>query len=349
LAARWKCIAEPTAERWHRRATPTSGGLAFFFPIVLLAVGFSSNVWEVAPFLTIATAAFCLGVVDDFRQLSPATKLLGQIVAAAAALFCGFQLKFFSWGPLDGLLTAVWIVGLTNALNLLDNMDGLAGGIGLIAAVYLAYLFHQQGDQNYFLVALSLAGGLAGFLLFNFHRASIFMGDAGSLFLGMSLSLLTIHANGQASNILSLIAVPACILLVPILDTTLVTITRLLRGQSISQGGKDHASHRLVVLGLSESQAVLLLYFMAAVSGATAVMIKQFAYAMSLTILPLVILSFTLFTAYLAQVEIVADNDGSPRAAEKKLTLFLTALTYKRRLMEVGLDFFLIAFAYYLA
>lgn len=349
LATHWKCIAVPNAERWHSRATPTNGGLAFFFPIALLAIGFSSNVWNLAPFLILATAAFCLGVYDDFRQLSPATKLLGQIVAAAAALFTGFHLHFFSWGPLDALLTAIWIVGLTNALNLLDNMDGLAAGIGLIAAAYLAYLFHQQGDQNYFVVALAFAGGLAGFLLFNFHPASIFMGDAGSLFLGMSLSLLTIHANGQASNMLSLIAVPACILLVPILDTTLVTVTRLLRGQPISQGGKDHASHRLVVLGLSESQAVLLLYFMAAVSGATAVMIKQFSYTLSLAILPLVILSFTLFTAYLAQVEIISDNNGSRRAAGKTLTLLLTTLTYKRRLMEVGLDFFLIAFAYYLA
>ncbi|MGE5215450.1 MAG: hypothetical protein ACM3SP_00445 [Chloroflexota bacterium] len=349
LAARWKCVAVPSAERWHNRVTPTGGGLAFFFPIALLAMVFSSDVWAIAPFLLISTAAFSLGVYDDFRQLRPATKLLGQLVAAAAALACNFYLHFFSWGPLDALLTAVWIVGLTNALNLLDNMDGLAAGIGLIAAVYLAYLFHQQGDQNYFVVALALAGGLGGFLVFNFHPASIFMGDAGSLFLGMSLSLLTIHANGQASNILSLIAVPACILLVPILDTTLVTVTRLLREQPISQGGKDHASHRLVVLGLSESQAVLLLYFMAAVAGATAVMIKQFSYTLGLAVFPLVILSFTLFTAYLAQVEIISDTDRSSRAVGKKLTLLLSTLAYKRPVMEVLLDFFLIAFAYYLA
>jgi len=349
LGARWKCMAVPSAERWHNRATPTSGGLAFFFPIILLALAFSSDIWSIAPFLIIAASAFCLGFYDDIHELSPAIKLFGQIVAAAAALFAGFHLHFFSLGPLDALLTAVWIVGLTNALNLLDNMDGLAAGIALIAAAYLAYLFHRQGDLNYFVVALALAGGLAGFLLFNFHPASIFMGDSGSLFLGMSLSLLTIHANGQASNILSLIAVPACILLVPILDTTLVTVTRLLRGQPISKGGKDHASHRLVVLGLSESQAVLLLYFMAAVSGATAVGIKQLSYTLSLTVLPLVILSFALFTAYLAQVEIRSDNSAPGRAAGKKLTRWLSALAYKRRLLEAGLDFFLISFAYYLA
>jgi UDP-GlcNAc:undecaprenyl-phosphate/decaprenyl-phosphate GlcNAc-1-phosphate transferase len=348
-AARWKCIALPNAERWHRRSTPTSGGLAFFFPILLLSIGFSAHPWSQAPYLLIVTAAFCLGVYDDLRHLTPAAKLLGQIVAAGAAVFYGFQLHFFAWEPLDVLLTTLWIIGLTNALNLLDNMDGLAGGIGLIAAFYLAYLFYVQGDHDYFIVALAFAGGVAGFLLFNFHPASIFMGDAGSLFLGMSLSLLTIHANGQASNILSLIAVPACILLVPILDTTLVTVTRLLRGQPVSQGGKDHASHRLVFLGLSESQAVLLLYFVAAVSGATAVVIKQLSYTLSLALFPLIILTFTLFTVYLAQVELVSGAHGSCPGARKKLTSLLSELAYKRRLMEVTLDFFLIAFAYYLA
>lgn len=349
LATRWKCIAEPTGDRWHSRATPTGGGLAFFLPVFLVALFCSPDLRSIAPFLVIAAAMFCVGIYDDLRQLSPATKLLAQIIAASSALFFGYRLNFFSWGLFDILFTAAWIIGLTNALNLLDNMDGLAGGIGLIAAVYLAFLFHQQGDQNYQLVALALAGALAGFLIFNFHPASIFMGDAGSLFLGVSLSLLTIHANGQASNILSLIAVPACILLVPILDTTLVTVTRLLRGQPISQGGKDHASHRLVVLGLSEAQAVLLLYLMAIIAGATAISIKQFSYTLSLAVLPLVILSFALFTAYLAGVEIVAQNDGARAGHEKKLTLLLTALTYKGRLMEVILDFFLIAFAYYLA
>jgi UDP-GlcNAc:undecaprenyl-phosphate GlcNAc-1-phosphate transferase len=228
-------------------------------------------------------------------------------------------------------------------------MDGLAGGIALIAAVYLAFLFTQQGDAQHLVLALALAGALGAFLLHNFFPASIFMGDAGSLFLGAALSLLTVHANGQASNILSLVAIPTCILLVPILDTTLVTLTRLLRGQAVSQGGRDHASHRLVTLGLSERQAVLLLYVMAAIAGASAVLIKGFSYTLSLVLLPLVLLSFTLFTAYLAQVEVVSAEEGRKKQAQKKLTVLLGALTYKRRLLEVILDFFVIAFAYYLA
>ena len=175
------------------------------------------------------------------------------------------------------------------------------------------------------------------------------MGDAGSLFLGSALALLTVHANGQASNILSLVAVPTCILLVPILDTTLVTVTRLLRGQSVSKGGKDHSSHRLVILGLSERQTVLLLYFMASIAGGTAVLIEWFSYSLSLALLPLVLIAFTLFTAYLAQVEVVSEAEGRRKQAQKRLTVLLTSLTYKRRLLEVAFDLVVISSAYYFA
>lgn len=349
LAVRWGCVAMPNQERWHSRPTPMLGGLAFWPPFLLIGLFASSDPLSSLPFLALATAMLVVGMYDDLRQLKPATKLLFQIFTAMAALVFGYRLNFFSWGPLDALLTAAWIVGLTNAVNLLDNMDGLAAGIGLIAVSYLAFLFSQQGDQSSLFLALALAGSLGAFLIYNFHPASIFMGDAGSLFLGSSLSLLTIQANGEASNILSLVAVPSCILLVPILDTTLVTVTRLLRGQPVSQGGKDHASHRLVLLGLSESQAVLLLYLIATVSGASALLLERFDYGPSLAFLPLVILCFALFAAYLAQVEIASKNNDVPVAAERRLSLWLSVLTYKGRALEVALDCFLIAFSYYLA
>jgi UDP-GlcNAc:undecaprenyl-phosphate/decaprenyl-phosphate GlcNAc-1-phosphate transferase len=349
LAVRLGCVAQPKEDRWHTRPTPTLGGLAFFVGFVPPVLLLSPDSLSALPFFIIVTLMFIVGIYDDLRRINPATKLIGQIISAAIAIYFGYSLKFFTWTPLDALLTAIWIVGLTNAVNLLDNMDGLAGGIALIAAVYLAFLFHQQGDAQHAIMSLALAGALGGFLLHNFYPASIFMGDAGSLFIGAALSLLAVHANGQASNILSLVAVPTFILLVPILDTTLVTVTRLLRGQPVSQGGRDHASHRLVVLGLSEPQAVLLLYLMASVAGATAVLIKGFFYSLGLAFLPLVLLSFTLFTAYLAQVEVVSEQEGKQKQAQKKLTVLLVALTYKRRLLEVILDCFVIAFAYYLA
>jgi len=349
LAARWGCVALPKKDRWHSRPTPTLGGVAFYAGFVAANLLFSPSFASALPFLLIVTLMFLVGMYDDLRRLNPATKLVGQIASAAVAIYFGYRLHFFSWAPLDAFLTVIWIVGLTNAVNLLDNMDGLAGGIALIAAVYLALLFHQQGDVTYAVIALAIAGSLGGFLFHNFYPASLFMGDAGSLFLGASLSLLTVHANGQASNILSLVAVPTCILLVPILDTTLVTITRLLRGQPISQGGKDHTSHRLVTLGLSEPRAVLLLYMMAVVAGATATFIKGYSYGLALAILPLVLIAFTLFTAYLAQVEVVSTEAQQRRATEKKLTVLLSTLTYKRRLLEVFLDMLVISSAFYLA
>jgi len=138
-------------------------------------------------------------------------------------------------------------------------------------------------------------------------------------------------------------------MLVPILDTGLVTLTRILRGQAITQGGRDHVSHRLVVLGLTEHQAVLCLYVMAATSGATTLWIEKLSYSLSLTLLPLVVLSCVLFTAYLSQVEILSPEEGYRRAMARRLPALFLTLTYKRWLLEVMLDFCLMAFAYYLA
>jgi UDP-GlcNAc:undecaprenyl-phosphate GlcNAc-1-phosphate transferase len=349
LAIRLRCISLPTGERWHRRPTPSLGGGAFFLGFFLPVLFFSSYPFSSLPLAVTSFQMFILGICDDLRRLNPATKLMGQIIAAATAIFFGYSLHFFTWPLLDALLTALWIVGLANAVNLLDNMDGLASGIGLIAALYLALLFMQRGDLQHSCVALAFAGAITGFLIYNLHPASIFMGDSGSLFLGSMLGLLTLHAQGQASNILSLVAVPTLILLVPIFDTSLVAFTRVLRGQSISQGGKDHASHRLVVLGLAERKAVFLLYMMATIAGATALLIERLSYTLSLVLVPFVVLSFALFTAYLAQVEVVSEEEGKRRVAQSKLPALLIALTYKRRLLEVILDSFLISFAYYLA
>lgn len=348
-ATRWGYVSLPTTERWHQRPTPYLGGVAVFTGFLLPAFFFSPSPSSALPLFLVTSQMFVLGIYDDLRRINPATKFIGQIIAAATAIFLGYSLHFSAWPALDALLTALWIIGLTNAVNLLDNMDGLAGGIGLIAALYLTCLFRQHADPQNTVLALALVGAIAGFLVYNFYPASIFMGDAGSLFLGSTLSLLTTQAQGQASNVLSLVAVPALILLVPIFDTALVTLTRLLRGRPVSQGGTDHSSHRLVVLGLAEPKAVLLLYFTAAISGATALLIEQLSYTLSLALVPLVVLFLVLFTAYLAQVEILPEEEGKKKAVESQFPTLLITLTYKRRLLEVILDLFLISLAYYLA
>src|SRR5215469_14645961 len=139
LATQWRCVALPNKERWHKRPTPTLGGIAFFPAFLLPLVVLSPNLSSAWPFFLIVSQMFILGIYDDLRRINPATKLIGQIISAATAIYFGYSLHFFTWAPLDALLTATWIVALTNALNLLDNIDGLAAGIAMIACLYLAF------------------------------------------------------------------------------------------------------------------------------------------------------------------------------------------------------------------
>ena len=156
--------------------------------------------------------------------------------------------------------TILWITGIVNATNIIDNMDGLSSGISSIALCFIAYIAIQN-NETIFLISLSLLGANLGFLIFNFNPAKIFMGDSGSLFIGLVLSILSLEIVGNQPNILATLLVPTLILAFPIFDTSLVSINRLLNKIPISQGGVDHTSHRLVSLGLSERLAVLLLYF----------------------------------------------------------------------------------------
>ncbi|NJN44816.1 MAG: undecaprenyl/decaprenyl-phosphate alpha-N-acetylglucosaminyl 1-phosphate transferase [Anaerolineae bacterium] len=243
---------------------------------------------------------FGVGLYDDFKPLTPTAKVGFQIIAAGIVVFSGYRTGFFDIELLNILITMIWLVGITNAINLLDNMDGLAGGISFITAVFLCFFFWRiPGQEAFLLLALALAGGILGFLVFNFPPASIFMGDSGSLFLGFTLAALAIARKPQASNVFAVMSVPTLIFLLPILDTTFVAFTRLLRGQSPTQGGRDHTSHRLVAFGLSERQAVLILYALAFGSGAVGAVIESIDYTLGLVLIPVVVLSAALLAAYL--------------------------------------------------
>ncbi len=160
-------------------------------------------------------------------------------------------------------------MGITNAINLLDNMDGLAAGISAIAAVSLGLSFAVNEQTNELLLVAAFVGSLLGFLVFNFNPASIFMGDCGSMFVGFFLagSVLLNQTGGRSRGIVPILAVPVLILFVPIFDTTFVTVLRKLWGRKASQGGRDHTSHRLVALGLAERSAVLMLFAFATAAG----------------------------------------------------------------------------------
>jgi len=173
--------------------------------------------------------------------------------------------------------TFIWVIGITNAINLLDNMDGLAGGIVCITASIAGILNLMIGQLPIAYMAFAIAGASLGFLFYNFNPAKIFMGDCGSLFLGYLVAFFGVsiqQSSGSSSAILMLL-VPISLMSIPIMDTTLVTIKRLLAGRRIDQGGRDHTSHRLVAMGLSEKKAVLILYFVSALWGGLCILILK--------------------------------------------------------------------------
>jgi UDP-GlcNAc:undecaprenyl-phosphate GlcNAc-1-phosphate transferase len=277
LARRWGVIARPKSDRWHKQPTALLGGIAIFVPVLVVRLALGPPQTEDWAVWAGSACLFLVGLVDDLFHIRPYQKLLGQLLGAALVIGQGLSVTETGAVPLDVVITLLWIVGITNALNLLDNMDGLAGGIAAIAAAFLAAHFQRHGQSDAARDFAVMAAALVGFLVFNTHPASIFMGDCGALFIGFFLAagclpgLREERTLGAWRNLL----VPILILAVPIFDTTLVSILRKLSGRAISQGGRDHSSHRLVAWGLSERMAVCVLYGLAVVSGGLAMLMEQ--------------------------------------------------------------------------
>jgi UDP-GlcNAc:undecaprenyl-phosphate GlcNAc-1-phosphate transferase len=360
LSIHYGYVAAPRADRWHTRPTATLGGIGIFlaFLFSLLAGAAFTGMWNEVPWGILAGSliVFFLGLFDDFKHITPPAKLVGQILAAAVVVAFGYTTKFFTPKIANTLvaqlpnilLTFIWLVGITNAINLLDNMDGLAGGIAFIASAFLAFFFWRAHDPGLMLVALTMSGAVLGFLVFNWPPASIFMGDSGSLSLGFTLAALAIARQAQASNVFAVMGVPTLLFMLPILDTTFVTFTRLLRGQSPAQGGRDHTSHRLIAFGLSERQTLVVLYSIAIISGVVGIGLEALSYWLSLIFVPLLVVTLAILVAYLGRLKIVQAAQVS-NGHSWAITRFMVEITYRRRVLEVILDFFLIGIAYYLA
>jgi UDP-GlcNAc:undecaprenyl-phosphate GlcNAc-1-phosphate transferase len=355
-------VANPTADRWHKKPTALMGGIAIYAAIsipLLIHTDFSEfsrvfshdfdNGLPVSAVVWIGmTAVFLLGLVDDLIRLKPQTKLLGQILVASLVAFLGFRLRWFESMTLDTLLTIFWIVGITNAFNLLDNMDGLCAGIGMISAFTVLAIFHGIHSDCAQIAAMT-AAALAAFLLYNFNPATIFMGDCGSLTIGFIISILTLMiSDTPIINSLSGIAAPVMVVLTPIMDTTLVTLIRILSGRKASTGGRDHASHRLVLMGLSERGAVLLLYGIGTISGIGAVFVYRNDTLTAPSVIIPVLLAVLLMGIYLSQLRVYPEKEFS-MLRNRTFTPILIDLTYKRQLLLILLDFGMIAFSYYLS
>jgi UDP-GlcNAc:undecaprenyl-phosphate GlcNAc-1-phosphate transferase len=290
------------------------------------------------------------GLADDVLSLKPSTKLIVQITVASALLVFGFRLHWTDSLVGDSMLTLFWVVGITNGFNLLDNMDGLCAGTALIAGLFLVLgMFTQAGVTPSAIYLATLLGATTGFLVYNFHPASIFMGDTGSLFHGLNLAALTLVA-GQSgtrpSGVMSVVAGPILLLLIPIFDTTLVTVMRLLSGRRPSQGGRDHSSHRLVAIGLREPTAVAVLWLLAMLGGGLALSFQLPNHNWTWGLTAAFSIAMIGFAVYLARIRVYEESDlGKVPAAG--LTPLLVDFMYKRRVAEVLLDLCLIPVAYY--
>ena len=352
-AIRLGFVAKPREDRWHRRPIALLGGVAIGASL-LVAMLVYGDLRQLRVLAAAAAIIFAMGLVDDLRSLKPTTKLVIEIGVASLFLFFGYRLNWVHGITVDSMLTLVWIVGLTNAFNLLDNMDGLSGGIAVVAgaAFLVGALPVTLGSAEFFQVQYlaALLGAVLGFLVYNVHPASIFMGDSGALLIGVSLAGLTLTlgstiAGGQ--NVISVIAVPLLVLLIPIFDTTLVTISRMVSGRSTSVGGRDHSSHRLVAIGLSERSAVALLWLLAAASGAIGVAFRRSETWWSI-VAAIFLIGMTIFAIYLGGIRVYENSD---RAALERggLTPIVVDFVYKRRIAEVLLDFVLVTLSYYAA
>jgi UDP-GlcNAc:undecaprenyl-phosphate GlcNAc-1-phosphate transferase len=361
LARRIGMVATPKTDRWHKKPTAMLGGVAIWLSVIVSYLVFiRSNTlqdWGHFPgsFLDVVMGAstflFLVGLVDDFLHTKPYQKLIGQVMGSAFVIYYGLSLPWTTYSALNVALTIFWLIGVTNALNLLDNMDGLATGIAVIASGFLALSFLSTGHLTEALMLATFAGALLGFLVYNSNPASIFMGDSGSMFIGFFLAsaALVNVSGGRSRSLLPVLAVPILVLFIPIFDTTFVTILRKFSGRAASRGGRDHTSHRLVALGMSERHAVWMLYGFAALSGVLALLVQQVKLDVSLAAIAGFTVLLTLIGVYLAGVkvydeteEVLALRDNSPYA-------FLIDLSYKRRIFEVLLDVILILLSYWCA
>jgi UDP-GlcNAc:undecaprenyl-phosphate GlcNAc-1-phosphate transferase len=294
IARRFGVLDAPGPRKAHPAPTPRIGGMAVWaaFTAVVLAGYFGVPVLSRLPWVEThlagplamlqeayrvearlmamllgGTLAFGVGLLDDVMgdRLHVLFKLAGQVLAALVLVLGGIRTDVLVHEPLNVALTLVWVVGITNAFNLLDNMDGLSAGVAFVASLVLLLNAWLLGEFFISLVLVALMGALLGFLVYNWHPASVFLGDCGSLFIGFTLASLTLLQRyvSHASSSLFPVLMPVLVLALPILDTLTVVVIRLREGRPIYVGDSRHLSHRLVSLGMRPPLAVATIYLMA--------------------------------------------------------------------------------------
>lgn len=306
------------ARRVHTKPMPRFGGMAIFIGTMAVIMAFlekDSQLWGV---ILSGTLMYLVGVVDDLKGIPAKVKLLGQI-ACATILYC-FSIRITTmanllpWGPglirfpvvISFLVTVVWIVGVTNAVNLIDGLDGLAAGVCCIASLSIAYTAHLHDRMTTCSIMSALAGACVGFLMFNFNPAKIFMGDSGSLFLGYMLASVSLLGDTplKSTTVLATL-VPICVLALPLFDTTFAILRRLVTHRPIMEADRGHLHHRIMAIGWGQRRTVLILYCISGVMGVAAIL---FSLDMYIETLALMIIAGTLIFVFLDN-DIVDNSD----------------------------------------
>lgn len=274
--------------RMHKKPTPRIGGLAIIFGFTVATLCFAQPSRQLYGTLAGAAIIAVMGVIDDCKNLPAKLKFVIQIIAALVVVFAGdikidvfTNPNFLSDNPywvlpewLSVTLTVIWIVFITNAVNFIDGLDGLAAGVSAIMSISLVFISIRVGEYSIAILGIALMGSCFGFLPFNFNPAKIFMGDTGSTFLGFMLTTLSIQGVFKSYAVISF-AVPLLILGLPLFDALFAMIRRILRGQSPMTADRGHLHHRLVDMGFSQKQTVFILYAISGVLGITAVLLAE--------------------------------------------------------------------------
>ena len=272
----------PDDRKVHTKPIPRMGGLAIYAAFVLAVLASMYVSREVMGLLVGGTVILIVGIIDDLKPLPARVKLLGQIIAAAVLVMFDIKIEWLT-NPFGEMiyveylaipLTILWVVGLTNTVNLIDGLDGLAAGVSTIASVTILLVALQQNFWTVAVLTAALAGSALGFLQHNFNPAKIFMGDTGSMFLGYMLAAISILGTVKSAATIALI-VPIVALGLPILDTAFAIIRRYMSGRPIFKPDKGHLHHRLLEMGLTQKQAVLLMYVMSGCLGLSAIALTE--------------------------------------------------------------------------
>ena len=270
--------------RMHKKPMPRFGGIAIYLGIMAALAVFALKDKGITSVMTGCTLIYMLGLIDDLKDLKPLVKLCGQIVCATVVYIMGVRIEFITnyFGPGNMafgdvacfIITVLWLIAITNAVNLIDGLDGLAAGIAAISALCIGYVAYIHGQYVPTLAMMAIAGAALGFLPYNFNPAKIFMGDSGSELLGFSIAAVSILGTVKSATIVVVI-IPALVLGLPIFDTVMAIFRRLAKHQSIGTADKDHLHHRIMKAGFGQKRAVMILYCISGIMGLVAVLYSR--------------------------------------------------------------------------